>query len=156
MLAVARFVFFTGLVIGLVAFADELPDLGAQVAAWLQGIPFLPDDWFDGWSNFALATVGVVAATLGALLGWAVLGWLRSLVDRLDVRAFFARTRGWLAELAAWAWLAVAIAAPWVAMVLLGLELDPFPVALWWHAGVSVALILMWLVLQRGGSALSD
>jgi len=42
------------------------------------------------------------------------------------------------------------------AMVLLGLELDPFPVALWWHAGVSIAVILMWLVLQRGGSALSD
>ena len=156
MLAVARIVFFTGLVIGLVAFADRLAELGAQVAVWLQGIPFLPDGWFEGWSDFALAAVGVVAATLAALLGWAVLGWLRSLVDRLDVRAFFAGTRGWLAELAAWAWLAVAIAAPWVAMVLLGLELDPFPVALWWHAGASIALILMWLLLQRGGSALSD
>ena len=155
MLAVARIVYFTGLVVGLVAFADQLGDLGTAVTDWLQGLPLLPD-WFGGWSDFALAAVGVVTATLAALLGWAVLGWLRSLVDRLDVRAFFAGKRGWLAELAAWAWLAVAIAAPLVAMVLLGLELDPFPVALWWQAGVSVALILMWLLLQRGGSALSD
>lgn len=155
MLAVARIVFFTGLVVGLVAFADRLPDLGAQVAVWLQGIPFLPDDWFEAWSEFALAAAGLLTATLAALLGWAVLGWFRSLVDRLDVRAFFAGTRSWLAELAAWAWLVVAVAAPWVAMVLLGLELDPLPVALWWHAGVSIALILMWLVLQRGAFALS-
>lgn len=155
MLAVARIVVFTGLAVGLVALADQLPDLGAAVTDWLQDIPILPD-WFGGWSTFALAAVGVVTATLAALLGWAILGWLRSAVDRLDQRAFFAGARGWLAELAAWAWLAVAIAAPWVAMVLLGLELDPFPAAFLWHAGLALALTAMWWILQRGGSALSD
>ena len=155
MLAVARIAFFTGLVIGLVAFADQLPDLGTAVTDWLQAIPILPD-WFAGWSTFALAAVGALTATLAALLGWAVLGWLRSVVDRLDQRAFFAGTRGWLAELAAWAWLAVAIVAPSVAMILLGLELDPLPVTFWWYGGVSVALILMWWILQSGGNELSD
>ena len=156
MLAVARIVYFTGLVVGLVTFADKLPEIGSQVAVWLEDLPFLPDEWFQGWSNFALAAVGAVTATLAALLGWAVLGWLRSVVDRLDQRAFFGGKRGWLAELAAWAWMALAIVTPLVAMVLLGLELDPIPAALWWYGGFSVALILMWWILQSGGTALSD
>ena len=126
------------------------------MAVWLEDLPFLPDEWFQGWSNFALAAVGAVTATLAALLGWAVLGWLRSVVDRLDQRAFFGGKRGWLAELAAWAWMALAIVTPLVAMVLLGLELDPIPAALWWYGGFSVALILMWWILQSGGTALSD
>jgi len=155
MLAFARIVVFAGLFVGLIAFGDRLPDLGTAVTDWLQGIPILPD-WFGGWSPFALATVGVLTATLAALLGWAVLGWLRSAVDRLDQRAVFAGTRPWLAELAAWAWLAVAVAAPWVAMVLLGLEIDPFPAAFVWHGGLALALAAMWWILQRGGSALGD
>jgi hypothetical protein len=154
MLAVARIVVFTGLVVGLFAFADQLPGLGTAVQDWLHDLPFLPDAWFEQWSDFALAAVGVLAATLGALLGWAILGWLRSTVDRLDQRAFFAGKRGWLAGLAAWAWLALAIVAPVIAMVQLGLDLDPFPVVLWWYAGVSIAVILMWWILQRGGTDL--
>ena len=69
MLAVARIVYFTGLVVGLVIFADKLPEIGSQVAVWLEDLPFLPDEWFQGWSNFALAAVGAVTATLAALLG---------------------------------------------------------------------------------------
>ena len=156
MLAMARIVFFTGLFAGLVAFADQLADLGARVSDWLISLPFLPDAWFQGWSPFALAATGVLTTTLAALLGWAILGWARSGVERLDERAFFGGSGGWLADLAAWAWFVVAISAPLAVMVRLGLELDPFPAVLWWYGGVSVALILAWWILQRGGSALSD
>ncbi len=153
MLAVGRIIFFSATVVGLVAFGIELPDLGTRVTSWLQGLPLIPD-WFAGWSTFALGVTGAIAVIIGALLVWGVLGWARSLVDRLDTTAFFGGSLGWLAELAAWAWLAAVVALPWALSLVIGLEV---PGTAWlWHAGLSIGLVVAWWVLQRGGTSLAD
>jgi hypothetical protein len=154
-LAVARIVYFTGLVIGLVAFRDELPMIGEEITAWLDGLPLVPD-WFSGWSRFALGALGTLAATTVALVVWLVLGAIRSGVLRLDERSLFAGSSGWVAEAAALGWFVVAIAVPWVSAALLGLDVGPLPGALAWHAVLSAAIAVTWAVLQRGGSDLAD
>jgi hypothetical protein len=153
MLALGRIAYFSGAVVGLVAFADRLAELGTAITTWLEGLPLVPD-WFSGWSTFALGVTGGLAAAIGALIGWMLLGWARSGVDRLDERAFFGGSMGWLAEVAAWAWLLLVLAVPWIASALISLE--P-PADVWpWYAGLAVGIAVVWWVLQLGATSLDD
>jgi hypothetical protein len=153
MLAVGRIAYFSGLAVGLVAFGDRLAGIGADITTWIGDLPLLPD-WFDGWSSFALGVTGGLAVGIGALLVWILLGWVRSGVDRLDTTAFFGGSVGWLAELTAWAWLAIVLVVPWAVSWFLGL--DP-PMEGWsWYVGLSAGLVVAWWILQRGGTSLAD
>jgi hypothetical protein len=153
MLAVGRIAYFSGLAVGLVAFGDRLAGIGADITTWLGNLPLIPD-WFDGWSTFALGVTGGLAVVIGALLGWILLGWVRSGVDRLDTTAFFGGSLGWLAELTAWAWLAIVLVVPWAVSWFLGL--DP-PMEAWsWYVGLSLGLVVVWWILQRGARSLGD
>jgi hypothetical protein len=153
MLAVGRIAYFSGLAVGLVAFGDRLAGIGADITTWLGNLPLLPD-WFDGWSTFALAVTGALAVGIGALIAWIFLGWVRSGVDRLDTMAFFGGSLGWLAELAASAWLAVVLVVPWAVSWVLGLDA---PMEAWsWYVGLSLGLVVAWWILQRGARSLGD